>query len=61
MDTALAVASVLRCAPSRCPDFELGLARGISTCHFGRSVPLIYAIDMDHCIHCYQCVTAWQT
>lgn len=40
-------------------DFELGLAprKAIDVPH-GQSVPLIYAIDMDHCIHCYQCVTA---
>ena len=40
-------------------DFELGLAprKAIDVPH-GQSVPLIYAIDLDHCIHCYQCVTA---
>ena len=40
-------------------DFEMGLAprKAIDVPH-GQAVPLIYAIDMDHCIQCYQCVTA---
>jgi heterodisulfide reductase subunit A len=40
-------------------DFELGIAprKAIDVPH-GQAVPLIYAIDMDHCIHCYKCVTA---
>jgi len=39
--------------------FELDIAprKAIDVPH-GQAVPLIYAIDMDHCIHCYQCVTA---
>ncbi len=40
-------------------EFEMGLAprKAIDVPH-GQAVPLIYAIDMDHCIECYQCVTA---
>ncbi len=39
--------------------FELGIAprKAIDVPH-GQAVPLIYAIDMDHCIKCYKCVTA---
>ena len=40
-------------------DFELDIAprKAIDVPH-GQAVPLIYAIDMDNCIHCYKCVTA---
>ncbi len=40
-------------------EFEMGLAprKAIDVPH-GQAVPLVYAIDMDHCIQCYQCVTA---
>ena len=40
-------------------DFELGIAprKAIDVPH-GQAVPLIYAIDMDHCIQCYKCVEA---
>ena len=37
--------------------FEMDLSprKAIDVPH-GQAVPLIYAIDMDHCIQCYQCV-----
>jgi heterodisulfide reductase subunit A len=40
-------------------DFEMGIAprKAIDVPH-GQAVPLIYAIDMDNCIECFQCVTA---
>jgi heterodisulfide reductase subunit A len=40
-------------------DFELDIAprKAIDVPH-GQAVPLIYAIDVDNCIHCYKCVTA---
>jgi heterodisulfide reductase subunit A len=51
------------CAPV-CPieipnSFEIGIAprKAIDVPH-GQAVPLKYAIDMDHCIQCYKCVTA---
>ncbi len=39
--------------------FEVDLAprKAIDVPH-GQAVPLIYAIDMEHCIRCFQCVTA---
>ncbi len=39
--------------------FELDIAprKAIDVPH-GQAVPLIYAIDMDNCIHCYKCVSA---
>jgi len=39
--------------------FELDIAprKAIDVPH-GQAVPLIYAVDMDHCIQCYKCVTA---
>jgi len=39
--------------------FEMGIAprKAIDVPH-GQAVPLVYAIDMDYCIKCYQCVTA---
>lgn len=51
------------CAPV-CPIevpnyFELNLApRRAIDIPMSQSVPLLYAIDMDHCIHCYKCVEA---
>jgi len=39
--------------------FELDIApRKVIDVPHGQSVPLIYAVDLDNCIHCYQCVTA---
>ncbi len=40
-------------------EFEANIAprKAIDVPH-GQAVPLVYAIDMDHCIHCYQCVEA---
>ncbi len=39
--------------------FEMGIAprKAIDVPH-GQAVPLVYAIDMDNCIHCYKCVEA---
>jgi heterodisulfide reductase subunit A2 len=40
-------------------DFEANIAprKAIGVPH-GQAVPLVYAIDMDHCIHCFKCVEA---
>jgi heterodisulfide reductase subunit A2 len=49
-----------RACPIEVPnDFELGIAprKAIDVPH-GQAVPLIYAVDLDNCIHCYKCVTA---
>ena len=39
--------------------FELDIAprKAIDVPH-GQAVPLIYAVDLDNCVHCYKCVTA---
>jgi len=39
--------------------FEMGIAprKAIDVPH-GQAVPLIYAIDIDHCVRCYKCVSA---
>ncbi|MFQ6076635.1 MAG: CoB-CoM heterodisulfide reductase HdrA2 [Candidatus Bathyarchaeia archaeon] len=40
-------------------EFEVGLApRKAIYIPFPQTVPLCYAIDMDHCIECYKCVDA---
>ena len=49
-----------RACPIEVPNpFEMDIAprKAIDVPH-GQAVPLIYAVDMDHCIHCYKCVTA---
>jgi len=40
-------------------DFEMDIAprKAIDVPH-GQAVPLVYSIDMDHCIQCYKCVSA---
>ena len=57
---ATAAASARTVCPIEVPnEFELDLAprKAIDVPH-GQAVPLIYAVDMDNCIHCYKCVTA---
>jgi heterodisulfide reductase subunit A len=40
-------------------EFELNLApRKVIDVPHGQAVPLIYAVDIDNCIHCYKCVDA---
>lgn len=40
-------------------DFEMGISpRKVIDVPHGQAVPLIYAVDIDNCIHCYKCVTA---
>jgi len=49
-----------RVCPIEIPNaFEMGLAprKAIYVPH-GQAVPLVYTIDMDHCIQCFKCVTA---
>jgi len=49
-----------RVCPIEVPnDFEIGVAprKAIDVPH-GQAVPLIYAIDIDQCVHCYKCVSA---
>ena len=49
-----------RTCPIEVPNpFELDIAprKAIDVPH-GQAVPLVYAIDMDNCVRCYQCITA---
>jgi heterodisulfide reductase subunit A len=38
-------------------DLNMGVRKAISV-PFDQAVPLVYTIDMDHCIECYKCVDA---
>jgi heterodisulfide reductase subunit A len=38
-------------------DINMGVRKAISV-PFEQAVPLVYTIDMDHCIECYKCVDA---
>jgi heterodisulfide reductase subunit A2 len=49
-----------RACPVEVPNyFEMNLApRKAAYVPMSQSVPLIYSIDLDACIHCYKCVDA---
>ncbi len=49
-----------RACPIEIPnDFEMNLApRKAAYVSMSQSVPLLYTIDEEHCIHCYKCVEA---
>jgi len=38
-------------------DLNMGVRKAISV-PFDQAVPLVYTIDMDHCIECYKCIDA---